>query len=151
MLDRLRRFITGLNTQASTDIDPKLATAVLLLEAAHGDGDFAPAERAAIKTLLTNAFSLSADELTALLATAEARSADLVQLHPYTTAIADKMTPEQRLTCMEMLWEVVYADGVLDPEEDALIRKLATLIYVDDRDRVLARQRVQARLQKSGD
>jgi uncharacterized tellurite resistance protein B-like protein len=150
MLDRLRSFINGLNTQASPDIDPKLATAVLLLEAAHGDGDFAPSERAAIRALLTNAFNLSEDELAALLATAEARSADLVQLHPYTTAIADKLTPEQRLTFMEMLWEVVYADGVLDPEEDALIRKLATLIYVNDSDRILARQRVQARMQKAG-
>ena len=146
MLERLRSFINGLNTPTSDAIDPKLATAVLLLEAAHGDGEFAPSERAAIRTLLTNAFHLSEDELAALLATAEARSAELVQLHPYTTAIADKMTPEQRIGFMEMLWEVVYADGVLDPEEDALIRKLATLIYVDDRDRVLARQRVQARI-----
>ena len=44
-----------------------------------------------------------------------------------------------------MLWEVAYADGVLDPEEDAMIRKIAGLIYVEDRDRMLARQRVLAR------
>jgi uncharacterized tellurite resistance protein B-like protein len=149
MLSQLRSFINSLGAPEHEDIDPKLATAVLLLEAAHGDGDFAPSERAAIKALLTNAFNLSPDELTELLAAAEARSADHVQLHPYTTAIADKLTPDQRLSFMEMLWEVVYADGVLDPEEDALIRKLANLIYVNDRDRILARQRVQERLQKS--
>ena len=44
-----------------------------------------------------------------------------------------------------MLWDVAYADGVLDPEEDLLIRRIAGLIYVSDRDRVLARQRVLAR------
>jgi uncharacterized tellurite resistance protein B-like protein len=44
-----------------------------------------------------------------------------------------------------MLWDVAYADGVLDPEEDLLIRRIAGLIYVDDRERVLARQRVLAR------
>jgi len=44
-----------------------------------------------------------------------------------------------------MMWEVAYADGVLDPEEDALIRRLGNLIHITDRDRVLARQRVLAR------
>ena len=47
---------------------------------------------------------------------------------------------------IEMLWDVAYADGVLDPEEDLLIRKIAGLIAVTDRERVLARNRVMARL-----
>ena len=34
---------------------------------------------------------------------------------------------------------------VLDPEEDLLVRRIAGLVYVTDRDRVLARQRVLAR------
>jgi uncharacterized tellurite resistance protein B-like protein len=45
-----------------------------------------------------------------------------------------------------MLWEVAYADGVLDPEEDALIRKIGGLIYITDRDRMLARKRVLERM-----
>lgn len=44
---------------------------------------------------------------------------------------------------VELLREA--ADGALDPEEDALIRKLGALIYVTDRERMLARQRVLAR------
>jgi uncharacterized tellurite resistance protein B-like protein len=44
------------------------------------------------------------------------------------------------------LWEVAYADGVLDPEEDLLIRRIAGLIHVTDRERVLAKQRVVARM-----
>jgi uncharacterized tellurite resistance protein B-like protein len=58
------------------------------------------------------------------------------------------MTPEDRIHLIEMLWDVAYADGVLDPEEDLLIRRIAGLIYVGDRDRVLARQRVLARRQQ---
>ena len=50
---------------------------------------------------------------------------------------------------IEMLWDVAYADGVLDPEEDLLIRRIAGLIYVDDRERVMARQRVLARREKN--
>jgi len=48
-----------------------------------------------------------------------------------------------------MMWEVVYADGVLDPEEDALIRRMVDLIHITDRDRVLARQRVLARREQN--
>ncbi len=40
-----------------------------------------------------------------------------------------------------MLWEVAYADGVLDPQEDMLLRQIAGLIHVPDRDRGEARKR----------
>jgi uncharacterized tellurite resistance protein B-like protein len=45
-----------------------------------------------------------------------------------------------------MLWEVAYADGVLHDYEHNLLRRIAGLIYVTDRDRGLARNRVLARL-----
>jgi uncharacterized tellurite resistance protein B-like protein len=45
-----------------------------------------------------------------------------------------------------MLWEVAYADGVLDADEDALIRRVAGLMFVSDQDRGFARRRVRERL-----
>ena len=45
-----------------------------------------------------------------------------------------------------MLWEVAYADGVLDPLEDTLLRRIGGLIDVSDRERGAARLRVVARL-----
>ena len=56
------------------------------------------------------------------------------------------MDDAQRVEVIEMLWEVAYADGVLDPEEDLLIRRVAGLIHVTDRERVVARQQVLTRL-----
>jgi Uncharacterized protein conserved in bacteria len=52
----------------------------------------------------------------------------------------------RRILLLELLWEVAYADGKIDPMEDMLLRKLAGLLYIDDRERGLARQRVEARL-----
>jgi uncharacterized tellurite resistance protein B-like protein len=126
--------------------DLRTAVAVLLLEAAHRDDEFAPEECAAIERLLMAKFSLSKEECSQLLAACEETTAQMVQLHPYTHAVFEQMDPEERIGFIEMLWEVAYADGVLDPEEDALIRRLGGLIYVTDRDRILARQRVLARL-----
>ena len=56
---------------------------------------------------------------------------------------------EQRIELIEMLWSIAYADGVLDPEEDALIRQIAGLIHVPDKARGMARQRVLARVSKN--
>jgi uncharacterized tellurite resistance protein B-like protein len=47
---------------------------------------------------------------------------------------------------IEMLWEVVYADGVLHDYEANLLRRIGGLIYVSDRDRGAARKRVMKRL-----
>ena len=41
-----------------------------------------------------------------------------------------------------MMWEVAYVDGNLDAAEDMLIRRIAGLIHVDDRDRIKAKQKI---------
>ena len=125
--------------------DLRLSVAVLLLEAARQDDAFDPAERATIEALLTSRFGLSHDECVALMEKAQARSARMVQIHGHTSEIAETMTHDERIHLIEMLWDVAYADGVLDKEEALLIRRVASLIYVSDRDRVLALQRALAR------
>jgi uncharacterized tellurite resistance protein B-like protein len=126
--------------------DVKLSVAVLLVEAARQDDQFEPRERAVIEALLTQKFDMTAVECAALLAAAVARSEQMVQIQGHTSELLDAMTQEERIGVIEMLWDVAYADGVLDPEEDLLIRKVAGLIAVTDRERVVARNRVMARL-----
>ena len=143
MFDQLMRLFQAPAPQLKPDL--RLSVAVLLVEAARQDDRFEPAERAVIEHLLMRKFVLTQEECTALLAAGEARAGEMVQLHGHTSAIFEAMTPDERIGLIEMLWEVAYADGVLDPEEDLLIRRVAGLIAVSDRDRVLARQRVVAR------
>ena len=45
-----------------------------------------------------------------------------------------------------MLWEVAYADGALHDYEASLLRRVAGLLYVSDRDNGEARLRVMAKL-----
>lgn len=125
--------------------DLRLSVAVLLLEAARQDDTFDARERAKIESLLISRFALSQAECAALMAAAEIRASQMTQLHGHTSHIAQAMSPDERVQLIEMLWDVAYADDVLDPEEDLLIRRIAGLIYVSDRERVLARQRVLAR------
>ena len=144
MFDQVLRFLKEPPAQRRPDL--RLSVAVLLLEAARQDDHFDAEERTVIEQLLTRKFGLAPGECAALLAEGEARTREMVQLHGHTSDIARQMSPEERVELVEMLWRVAYADGVLDPEEDLMIRRVAGLIYVTDRDRVLARQRVVARL-----
>ena len=143
MFAALKRLLDTPPAQPAHDL--RLSVAVLLLEAARQDDTFDAHERAMIEQLLTRRFDLSHEECATLMAVAGARASQMVQLHGHTSQVAAEMTQEDRIHLIEMLWDVAYADGVLDPEEDLLIRRIAGLIYVDDRERVLARQRVLAR------
>jgi uncharacterized tellurite resistance protein B-like protein len=146
LFQQLMTILKGEAPPKSGPADLREAVAVLLLEAAHRDQSFSPEERAAVTRLLMSRFQLSEGECRDLIAAGEKTNADMTQLHPYTRAVAEQMDPTARIELIEMLWDVAYADGVLDPEEDALIRRIGSLIYVSDRDRVLARHRVLARL-----
>jgi len=144
MFKQLMNFLKTPETGRAVDL--KVAVAVLLLEAAYRDDSFSADERAMIARLLRERFGLSEGEVSQLMASTESKVREMVQLQPFTHAIFEHMPPAERIGFIEMLWEVAYADGVLNPEEDAMIRKIAGLIYVEDRDRVLARQRVLARI-----
>lgn len=144
MFNHLMRMLKAPEPQRKSDL--RLSVAVLLLEAARQDDRFDARERAVIAQLLSRKFDLSPGECDALLAEGEARAAQMVQLHGHTSDVFEQMPPDERVHLVEMLWEVAYADGELDPEEDLLIRRVAGLIYITDRERVLARQRVVARM-----
>ncbi len=143
MIERLLTFLAGMEAPAA---EPKpdeleLAVAALLIEAARMDDNFDTAERATIERLLAERFDLAPEAVRALVETAEQKVQDTAQYFPFTREITKRLSTEQRVGIIEMLWEVAYADGVLDPYEDMLLRQIAGLIHVPDRERGLARKR----------
>ncbi len=121
-----------------------LAAAALLAEVALGDSEFDAAERTVIERLLRERFGLA--EAGRLVDAAERAALDSSHLLRFTRVIKDNFSPAERIELIEMIWEVVYADGKLHDYEDSLLRRIAGLIYVSDRDRGDARKRVLARL-----
>jgi len=148
VIERIRKLLTAPEDTPARHDDLQIAVAVLLVEAARMDDSFDEDERATITHLLEHKFELSSDDTQALLALAEERAERSHQLHPFTRLAVERMEPAKRIRLIEMLWEVAYADGKLDPDEDVLLRRVAGLIYVSDEDRIAARQRVLSRLQK---
>jgi uncharacterized tellurite resistance protein B-like protein len=123
----------------------QIAVAALLVQAASMDDHFEAAERGAIEALLTSRFKLGRDSVGRLIAAAEAASSGTTQLYPFVRLVVERLDEGERIDLIEMLWEVAYADGVLHPDEDALVRRIAGLVYVSDRDRGEARKRVLER------
>jgi uncharacterized tellurite resistance protein B-like protein len=127
-----------------------LAAGALLIEAALLDGHFDDRERAAIENALMQKFALSAGETADLVAAAEEKVAASTQLFEFTRVIARHFAEDERIELIEMLCEVIYADGALHEYEASLLRRMGELIHVSDRDRGEARKRVLARLGRVG-
>lgn len=129
-----------------SDEELHLAAAALLVESACMDGDFDEAERASITSILKDRFELSPEETATVIEQAEQAVEKSGQLYAFTRVIKDRYSEEERTEMIEMLWEVAFADGNVDHFEANLIRRVAGLIFVSDRNRGIARKKVMARL-----
>ncbi len=150
MIERIKKLFAAAGAEppavsgaGGTD-ELHLAAAALLAEVALGDSEFDAAERTVIARLLRERFGLA--EAARLVDAAERAARDASHLLRFTRVIKDNFSSAERIELIEMIWEVVYADGELHAYEDALLRRIAGLIYVSDRDRGAARKRVLARL-----
>jgi len=123
----------------------RIAAAALMVEAAQLDDAFDARERDKIRELVAARFELGPEESDSLIETAETRVAESSQLHGFTRVVKAAFSPEERIELMEMLWEVVYADGELHHYEANLMRRLAGLLQVSDRDAGTARKRARER------
>lgn len=126
--------------------EKQIAAIALLVEAATLDGEFGDAEQAAIRRIAAARFGLNEDEITTLITLATQRHDGANQLFGFTHQIKQSYLPEDRIEVVEMLWEVVYADGVLHDYEANLMRRIGGLIHVSEMDRGDARKRVMVKL-----
>jgi uncharacterized tellurite resistance protein B-like protein len=123
------------------EISARQAMAALMVRIAKSDDDYAVAECERIDAVLSVLYSLSASEASALRLQAETLEADAPDTVRFTRAIKEAVPYEERFDVVSALWQVVLADGERDHEEDALMRLLASLLGVNDRDSAIARQR----------
>lgn len=152
MFDRIKALLSDGGPQPA-DAGPgspgelEVAAAALLVESALMDGHFDSLERSKIANLLARRFALSDAAAERLIETAEDKVRHSPQLYGFTRVVKDRFEYEDRIELMEMLWEVAYADGELHDFEASLMRRVAGLIYVSDRDSGAARKRVLERLE----
>lgn len=139
--DFLKR-LTAPDPAPLPDADARLALTALLVRVARTDGDYDESEKTRIDRIAASRYGLSPFEATKLRSDAEGLEAEAPDTVRFTSAIKAAVPYEDRIAVIEALWQVVLADGVREAEEDALLRLVAKLLGVNDRDSASARQRV---------
>ena len=107
-----------------------LAAAALLIEMTRADYVVDPQEEQTLKDVLASALDLGPTEIGELLELAGQRADRATSLYEFTRLINDHYSAEEKLTLIECMWRVAYADGDLDKYEERLIRQVSDLIHV---------------------
>jgi uncharacterized tellurite resistance protein B-like protein len=154
MLDILRNFVSDLtggdkHPARFEENDYRLAAAALLIHASTIDGEVSAAERDKLRSVLKSHFALDDAATAELIDMGTQAEQEAVDLYHFTSLISRSLDEAGRLGIVEMMWEIVLADGRVTEFEDNLMWRAADLLGVSSRDRIALRQRVAGERENS--
>ncbi len=151
MLRKLKElFCTFDVDHAPSEHDLQLAGAALLIEVSTADHQLDVREEEAIVTAIRKTYSLSPEEVDALVQEAHVASTNAPSLYDFTRVINEHCSEEQKYALIRECWRIAFADGNLDKYEDHRIRKIADLIYLPHSLLIKSRQEVKTKLEIVG-
>ena len=147
MLDGLRQFIADIvspdaQDRAFDETDYRLAATALLVHVVSLDGEPSAIEKRKLHSLIESRFKLDPGAADRLIASAMRVEGEAVDLFHFTSGIMRSVDEEGRLKIVEMMWELVYADGQVSEFEDNVVWRAADLLGVSSRDRIDLKHRV---------
>ena len=149
-LDRLKDIaerVTG-SEPVEQDMDEeevRLAAAALLVHATVVDGEVSRSETEVLRDVLERRFDLDHGQAGRLIKEAAEKEKNAVDLYGFTSVLTRHLDRAGRLKIVEMLWEIVMADGVIHELEANLVWRAAELLGVTSRDRIRLRKSVESR------
>lgn len=155
MLDSFKNFISELaggekQPGRFEENDYRLAAAALLIHASTIDGDMTGTERDKLRAVLKSRFALDDPATEELIDVGTLAENEAVDLYHFTSLINRSLDEAGRLGIVEMMWEIVFADGRVNEFEDNLMWRTADLLGVSSRDRIAIRRRVAGEKAESG-
>ena len=146
MINKLSSWLSSTLNLTVAEEDEKhttqLAAAVLLLEVGKADFEISADEKQVIENVLVQRFDLIANEASAVLAYALAEHEQYTSSHPFVRMLNEELEHTAKLSLLEGLWEVAYADGVLDKYEEYHVRKIADWLYLSHSDFIRLKNKV---------
>lgn len=121
-----------------------LAVATLLHESKRVDFAEDAREHQAASRALHELFGLDEAAAEPLLQQGRERARQLTSYFAPVGIVKRAFSLEQRVSLVEHLWRVAYADGRLDRDEDHFVRKISHLLHVPNTECMLARARARA-------
>jgi uncharacterized tellurite resistance protein B-like protein len=152
MFQSFKNFISefvdgGKHPSQFADDDYRLAAAALLVHAGAIDGEMSQSEQDKLRAVIKQRFNLDDAATAELIEKATAAEHQAVDLYHFTHLLNNALDEQGRARVVEMMWEIVYADGQRGELEDNLLWRAADLLGVSPRERIELRQRIA---QKAG-
>src|ERR1700729_3230988 len=150
MLDGLRQFIADVvspahDSRGLDDTGYRLAATALLVHVISLDGEPSDAEKRKLHSLIESSFGLDRGTADKLIASATLVEGEAVDLYHFPSVIMRSVDDAGRLRIVEMMWELVSADGQVSEFEDNVVWRAADLLGVSSRDRIDLKHRIAAR------
>lgn len=141
MLDGLRQFIADVisphaQDRTFADSDYRLAATALLIHVISLDGEPTETEKRKLHGLIESHFGLDRGTADRLIASATQVEGEAIDLYHFTSVIMRSVDDEGRKRIVEMMWELVYADGEVTEFEDNVLWRASDLLAVSQRDRI---------------
>lgn len=149
MLDRIQAFLHTLTAPHHTEDfapdDPRVAFVALCFQVMEADGNVSEKEQQKFRQLVRERYDLTDERLKALIEVGREAGSEAVDYYRFTTDLRRHLLNEDdRVELLGILWDIVYADGQRSEIEDHVIWRIADLLGVSARDRVLQRQQAAA-------
>ena len=104
----------------------------ILVEAAEIDGKIDEREVDSIRNSLKSIFKENQEEIDPILRKCLEKAGEPNSIHRLTSTINKEFEYEKKIQLLEILWEVILADGKVHDFESNLIRRLAGLLYISE-------------------
>ena len=155
MFDAFRTFIAEFvegdkHPSQFAEDDYRLATVALLVHAAAVDGEMSGSERDELHAIVKARFALDEATTDELIDKATLAEHEAVDLYHFTSLLNRALDEEGRARVIEMMWQIVYADGQRDELEDNLLWRAADLLGVSSRERIELRRRIAGEAGEGG-
>lgn len=149
MFEKISRFlqeISGENDGEETrPDDARVAVVALCYQVMEADGVISESEQTRLRQLLQDKYELEGAGLEKLISAGEEAGSEAVDFYRFTSDVKRHLDEDQRVKLIGLLWDIAYADGSRSEMEDNVVWRIAELIGVSGRERVLERQAALAR------
>ena len=146
MINLLRNFFENKEIDQNSEDSNLELLCGLMIEAANSDGDIGAEEIKKIRETLINIFKENPEEVDSVLEQSLKNSNNSKSLYYYSSKINKNYSDEKKILLIEILWEIVLADGQVHDYESSIIRRLSGLLYISDINSGNARKRALSKI-----
>ena len=110
----------------------ELTAAVLAYEIARIDGEVSDEELSVLMEEIKSISKKTNKDEKEILKIIKIYSSDSTSFYEFIEDINDNYSKDDKLSLLGFMWKIAYADGILEVDEERLIRRLADLIKIKD-------------------